>query len=84
MTVRMREFFTCQADHFGFLWKYQVFSGVLLILAGLAVVWFPMILVALVAAAVVMAGIGLIAAGWRMRRLEQRSRGVSRLDAFEW
>ena len=58
--------------------------GVRLVLSGILIAIFPQILIALVAAAVVMAGAGLIGSAWRLRRLEQRSRGFSVIDTIEW
>jgi hypothetical protein len=82
--MRVREFFTCQSGEFGFLWKYQMFVGILLILLGIMIVLFPEILVALAATAVLMVGAGLVGSAWRLRRLGQRSRGFSLMETWEW
>jgi len=82
--MRVREFFTLRSGDFGVLWKYQLMLGVLLVLSGVLITIFPEILIALVAAAVIMAGVGLIGSAWWLRRLEQRSRGLSVIDTLEW
>ena len=82
--MRMREYFEWQAGEFDFLWKSQMFLGVLLILTGIAVALFPAILVALVAAGITIAGAGLVSSAWRLRRLQQRTRGFEQVSTFEW
>lgn len=80
----VREFFTWQSSEFGFLWKIQMLVGVLLVLAGILIVLVPQILVALVATAVIMVGVTLLSSAWRLRRLEERARGVAVVETFEW
>jgi hypothetical protein len=82
--MRFREFFTLTSGDFGFLWKYQMLLGILVILSGIAILIFPEILVALVATATMMIGVGLIGSAWRIRRLQERNRGASYVEVFEW
>lgn len=82
--MRVRELLSVQSGEFGFLWKYPMLMGVLLVLAGLLIVIFPQILVLLVATAIIVAGMGLIGSAWRLRRLEQRTRHYSGGDVLEW
>jgi len=80
----MRDYFAVQSGEFGFMWKYQMFVGVLVLFAGLLIALFPEILVALVAAATMLVGISLIGSAWRLRRLQQRSERVGYVETFEW
>lgn len=82
--MQIREYFDSQSGDFDFLWKLQMFVGVLVVLMGVMVAVFPEIIVALVAAAIIMVGAGLIGSAWRMRKLQQRSRGVAYVEHFEW
>ena len=82
--MRMREFLTCQAGEFGFLWKSQVLMGFILVLLGIAIVLFPAILIGLVAAGLVLVGVSLVSGGWRLRRLWRHSKGASDIDPFVW
>lgn len=80
----VRELWTLQSGDCGSVWKYQFLLGVLLVLGGLLIAVFPEILVALAAAAVILAGVGLIGSAWRLRRLEQHRRRFAATDVFEW
>jgi urea transporter len=64
--------------------KYQMTLGGLLVLFGIAIVVFPAILVALVASAIILAGVSLIAAGWRRGRAVQRLDGLHGGENDEW
>ncbi|RME39904.1 MAG: hypothetical protein D6788_04495 [Planctomycetota bacterium] len=79
-----RDFFSLQSDEFGFLWKYQMLLGILVVLTGLLIALFPEILVILVSAATMMVGISLIGSAWRMRRLQRECRGFAVIETFEW
>ena len=82
--MRMREFLTRQAGEFGFLWKSQVLVGFLLIVVGIAILIFPAILIGLVAAGLILAGVSLVSGAWRLRRLWRHSKGASDIDPFVW
>jgi uncharacterized membrane protein HdeD (DUF308 family) len=82
--MRIRESYSWQAGDYAFLWRYQLAMGVLILLLGLAVLIFPEILVALVSAAILMAGAGLIGSAWRLRRLQRHVREMSVMESFEW
>ena len=75
--MRRSEFFGVYPNSLGIVWRFQMLLGVVLVLIGVMIALFPQILVALVAAAVCMAGAGLIASAWRMRAVQQVGR---RLD----
>ncbi len=57
--------------------------GGLFVLAGILIVLFPAILVALVAGCIVVAGLGLIGSGWRMRKLQQDSIAFTRMEVID-
>ena len=57
--------------------------GGLFVAAGILIVLFPAILVALVAGCIVLAGVGLIGSGWRMRKLQQGLSGVTRIEVID-
>lgn len=82
--MHVREFFDCQSGEFGFLWKYQMLLGAVLVMLGILIAAFPEILVVLVAASVIMVGAALIGSAWRLRRLGQRSHGFSLMETYEW
>jgi hypothetical protein len=62
------------------LWAAPFWFGVMLVLAGILVLVYPAILVAIVAAVIMSAGVGLMGLGWRMRKLERHDSGVTRVD----
>ncbi len=57
--------------------------GGLFVAAGILIVLFPAILVALVAGCIVVAGLGLIGSGWRMRKLQQDSTTFARIEVID-
>jgi uncharacterized membrane protein YqjE len=57
--------------------------GGLFVAAGILIVLFPAILVALVAGCIVVAGLGLIGSGWRMRKLQQDSTTFTRIEVID-
>jgi uncharacterized membrane protein HdeD (DUF308 family) len=62
------------------LWaRYQMFFGILLVLAGVIIVLYPPILAITVAAVIILAGLSMIASGWQMRRA-YRHRPPNRFD----
>lgn len=79
MEPRVREFNPLDA------WsKAQMVFGGLLILMGIAIIAMPEILVAMVAAVIFMAGAGLIASGWRARRMARRTIRDGEVHVVEW
>ena len=68
---------------FTFLARYQMYLGGLLVLAGIIIAVFPQVLVALIAGTIILAGLGLIGSGWRMRKLQHRNPTVSRIDIID-
>lgn len=82
--MRMRDFMVSQAGEFSFLWKSQLYTGVLLVLLGVTILMFPAILIALVATGLFLAGASLIGGAWGLRRLCRHSRHVADIDTFEW
>ncbi|MFQ5490481.1 MAG: hypothetical protein ACE5GE_07145 [Phycisphaerae bacterium] len=58
--------------------------GVMLVLASLAIVAFPEILVILVAAGILTVGVGLIGSAWMMRRIPDQPTVPSVFETFEW
>ena len=82
--MRVRDFFAFEAADLGFVWKYQLLLGILLIVIGLCVVVLPGLLEVMVASAVVLAGASVIGSALRFRRLHRRHRDFSLMDTFEW
>lgn len=64
--------------------KAQIAFGVVLILMAVAIVLVPEILVAMVAAAVFLAGAGMIASGWRARRMARRVMQDGEVQVVQW
>jgi hypothetical protein len=51
------------------LWHLEILAGIVLTLAGILIAVFPQILVALISALIILAGLSLIGAGLRTRNL---------------
>jgi hypothetical protein len=64
--------------------KVQMALGALLILMAVAILLVPQILVAMVVAAIFMAGAGLLASGWRARRIARRVPQEGDVQVVEW
>jgi len=82
--MRVREFFAFDAADLGFLWKYQLLLGVLLVLIGVCVVLLPGLLEIMVATAIVLVGVSVIGSALRFRRLQRRHHDFSLIEEFEW
>ena len=67
MTIRVREIFGWPDQTSPTLSKPLMAGGGGLVLAGVLIVLFPVILVALVAGVIITVGLAMIRAGWRMR-----------------
>lgn len=63
----------------GLMWRAQMSLGLLLLVFGILVAIFPEILVALIATAFCMIGLGLIGSAWRLRHT-QRNPVYRRID----
>ncbi len=48
-------------------WRFEMLAGLLLVLAGVLIAVYPQILVALISAITILAGLALVGAGWRTR-----------------
>lgn len=82
--MRARDYFLHQADEVNLLWKSMALFGVLLILTGLAILFFPAILVAMVAAGVLFVGLGFLGGALRLRRLQRHDKRFVDVHALEW
>jgi len=82
--MRARDFFAVEADDLGFLWKYQLLLGFVLILIGAGVVLLPGLLDLMVAIGIVLVGVSVTGSAVRFRRVHKRHRQLSLNDTFEW
>jgi uncharacterized membrane protein HdeD (DUF308 family) len=60
------------------LWWYYLFLGLVLVLLGAAIIVWPDLLIALVAAVFIFAGTSVLALSWRVWRLQRQYRAFKR------
>ena len=65
----MREFVLMGRGGGGRTWLVMFVPGVMLIVLGVLIVMMPQLLIAMVAACFIVAGLGLASMGWRMRSM---------------
>lgn len=66
------EVFDVFFNGFSSTWKHELIQGVLFILFGLTIVFFPQLLVAMIAAFFMLIGVILISSAWALRSFRRR------------
>jgi membrane protein implicated in regulation of membrane protease activity len=82
--MKLTDYLEQKISEFDFLAKYQLAAGVFLLGFGLVVLLFPAVLVGIVAAALMAAGISLIAAARHRRRADRCDVAYTRIDFVDF
>ncbi|MBN1521610.1 MAG: hypothetical protein JW928_03675 [Candidatus Aureabacteria bacterium] len=70
--MKIMDVFDFFADDFSYAWKHSLFQGILFLLFGILILFFPQLLVAMIASFFAIIGIIMISSALRMRNYRKR------------